>query len=357
MTTLPVLWLRGAPGVGKTTVAWEVFERLAGRGLATGFVDIDQLGMCLPEPAGDPGRYRLKARALGAVTANFRDAGAQCLVVPGVTDPVRGIEAVANAELTTCLLRADPTELARRITTRGGATNLIEALEHAETVDREPGLHVDTTGLTVTEVADRVLAQTGWPDPREPAPRPLRRYSDPGEVLLLCGPAAVGKSTVGWQVFQQVQRSGRNAAFVDLDQISFHRPELGDHFRAANLAAVWHTFRAAGTECLIAVGPLEDPERYRAALPAATVTVCCLDAGRDILLDRATRRARGESPAPGLAGDLLLGQPPDRLREIVGRTRGTGDLRVDTGHRPVDEIADEVLRNTLYLRAGNRPLR
>lgn len=356
MTALPVLWLYGAPGVGKTTVGWEVFERLARRGLATGFADIDQLGMCFPEPAGDQGRYRLKARALAAVAANFRDAGTHCLVVPGVIDPERGMEPVPNIELTTCRLHANPVELARRITARGGATDLTEALEHAEAVDHGPGPRVDTTGLSVAEVADRVLARTGWPDPPASAPRPLRQFADPGEILLLSGPAAVGKSTVGWQVYQRVLRSGRTAAFVDLDQISFRRPELGHDFRAANLAAVWHTFRAAGADCLIAVGPIDDPAPYRAALPAATVTVCCLDAGHDVLLDRATRRARGETPAPGLAGDALLGQSPNRLRQIVSRPGGTGDLHVNTDHRPPDEIAAEILRNTLYLGTGGAPL-
>jgi adenylylsulfate kinase-like enzyme len=358
---LPVLWLSGPPGVGKTTVAWELFERLGRRGLAVGHVDIDQLGMC-PEPAGDPGRHRLKARALAAVAANFRDAGAQCLVVPGVTDPGRGPEPVPNTELTTCRLRADTAELRRRIIGRGGMTDLVEALEHAEAADLVPGAWVDTTGLSVSEVADRVLDRTGWPDPPAPAPKPLERCADPGEILLLCGPAAVGKSTVGWQVYQQLLRGGRNAAFADLDQISFHRPELGDHFRAANLAAVWQTFRAAGADCLVAVGPLEDPAAYPTAFPAATITLCCLDAGHEVLLDRATRRARGDSPAPGLAGDTLLGQPPDRLREIADQAartveamRGKGDLHVRTDHRRPDEIAAEILRKTGYFRA-ERPL-
>jgi uncharacterized protein YhfF len=35
-------------------------------------VDIDQLGMCYPEPASDPGRHRMKARNLGAVDSAGR---------------------------------------------------------------------------------------------------------------------------------------------------------------------------------------------------------------------------------------------------------------------------------------------
>ena len=46
MIGLPVLWLYGPSGVGKTTVAWELFVRLAREGVATGYVDIEKLGMC-----------------------------------------------------------------------------------------------------------------------------------------------------------------------------------------------------------------------------------------------------------------------------------------------------------------------
>jgi hypothetical protein len=266
---LPVLWLYGASGVGKTTVTWELFVELTREGVAAGYVDIDQLGMCYgpptpqhwaPEPATDPGRHRLKARTLDAVVLNFQDAGARCVVVPGVTDPVRGVETdlVPHAALTTCRLRAQPTDLGRRLASRGCPTDdLAEKLAYAEAVDRtfaaDP--YVDTTGLTIAEVVDRVRTRTGWPNLAAPVekPSPTRQVPDPtpGEILWLCGPTAVGKSTVGWQVYQQVRRAGVAAAYVDLDQIGFYRPvstgDPGNHrLKAANLAAVWHEFRPAG---------------------------------------------------------------------------------------------------------------
>jgi broad-specificity NMP kinase len=379
MIPLPVLWLYGAPGVGKTTVTWELFAQPARESVPTGYVDIDQLGMCYasptpqhwaPEPAADPGRHRLKSRTLDAVVANFRDAGARCLLVPGVIDPVRGVETdlVPHAALTLCRLRANPADLGRRLAARGRPTeDLAEVLAYAEALDRAFATDpcVDTTGLTVTEVVDRVRARTGWPDLAAPAekPSPTRQVPDPtpGEILWLCGPAAVGKSTVGWQVYQQVRHSGVNAAFVDLDQIGFHRPvpagDPGNHrLKAANLAAVWCAFRASGAECLIAVGPLERPENvaaYIAALPAATMTLCRLQASREALADRVARRGRGLTPTWGLAGDELIGQPQARLREIADQaTRilealdGVGDLRVDTDDRPADEIAAEILART-----------
>ncbi|MFD9007344.1 hypothetical protein ACFV0T_41575 [Streptomyces sp. NPDC059582] len=376
---LPVLWLYGASGVGKTTVAWEVFVQLAGAGTPTGYVDIDQLGMCYapptprhwaPEPDTDPGRHRLKARALDGVVTNFLDAGARSLVVPGVTDPDRGVDAdlVPHATVTACRLRAEPAELGRRLAARGRPNeDLAEQLAYADALDRAfpTDLCIDTTGLTVTEVADRVRARTGWPDlwARMEDPSMMRREPDrtPGEILWLCGPAAVGKSTVGWQVYQQVRRAGVHAAFVDLDQIGFHRPtpagDPGNHrLKAANLAAVWRAFRANGAGCLIAVGPLDRPEdmgAYAAALPAATITLCQLHASRRTLADRVRRRGRGITPARGLAGDQLIGQPQARLREIadqaaraLGALDGLGDLGVVTDDRPAGEIAAEILRRT-----------
>jgi hypothetical protein len=247
------------------------------------------------------------------------------VVVPGVSDPVRGVEAdlVPHAALTTCRLHVEPAELGRRLAARGRPTDDLAAeFADADALDRAFGaaLCVDTTGRTVAEVVDRVRARTGWPDPAAPVdtPSPTQQVLDPapGKILWLCGPPAVGKSTVGWQVYRQVRRAGVNAAFVDLDQVGFRRPvpagDPGNHrLKAANLDAVWRAFRASGSGCLIAVGPVdrsEDVVTYRAALPAATITLCRLHASRHVLADRIARRGRGLTPTWGLAGDELIGQ-------------------------------------------------
>jgi adenylylsulfate kinase-like enzyme len=89
MTTvhaMPLLWLCGPAGVGKTTVRYQVYSALVSAGVPAGFVDIDQLGMCYPETAADPGRHRLQARNLAAVVAGHRASGARCVVVTGVVD-------------------------------------------------------------------------------------------------------------------------------------------------------------------------------------------------------------------------------------------------------------------------------
>jgi hypothetical protein len=373
MSALPVLWLYGSPGVGKTTVAWELFTELAADGTPTGYVDVDQLGMCYaaptpehwaPEPASDPFRYRLEAGNLDAVVANFHAAGARCVVASGVVDPVRGprSDLVPHAALTPCRLRAEPDELLRRLARRGNPNDDLDGIRaDAAALDRRGAdLTVDTTGLGVADVLALVRKQIGaWPGEAGPPPGAGASTTAPGEILLLSGPSAVGKSTVGWRLYQRARHCGFRTAFVDLDQLGFRRPvpagDPGNHrLKAANLAAVWQRFRASGADSLIAVGPLGHPDAldaYTAALPNATIRRCELHAGLDELTERVLRRGRGLRPGWGLAGDELFGAPEALLRRIAEQaaadstvpTAGTGE-RVDTDGRTPEDVAEEVLR-------------
>jgi hypothetical protein len=95
--------------------------------------------------------------------------------------------------------------------------------------------------------------------------------------------------------------AGLRAAYLDLEQVGFLRPARAadpgnDRFKAANLAALWRTFRAGGADCLVAVGPAENPEAedaYTAALPHVDLTVCGASLDPD------------GRPADELAGEIL----------------------------------------------------
>lgn len=378
---LPVLWLSGPPGVGKTTVGWQLFTQLTGDGTPAGYVDIDQVGICYappgpdgwaPEPPDDYGRHRMKARNLDAVLANQRAAGARFVVVSGVVDAQRGIDhdLLPGAAVRALRLRADAGDLRRRLAARGRrGEDVARELAYAAELDRHAADEfVDTTGLRIAGVLDAVRARLdGWPATsgvRAGSVEPAVDHVDhaPGEVLLVCGVTAVGKSTVGWQVYERIRTSGIHAAFVDLEQIGFHRPapsdDPGNHrLKAANLAALWRTYHGAGARRLVAGGEVDSAatvRTYRAALPAATLTVCRLHAGRDTLRERILQRGRGLG-AIGLAGDRLIGQPEAVLQavadravaeaEVLGRA-GVDEVRVDTDGRGVDDLADEVLRVT-----------
>src|SRR3954454_3248675 len=221
---LPVLWLCGPPGVGKSTVAWKLFTRLPG----AGHVDIDQLGMCYPEIPSDPGRTLLERRILGRTVANFAAAGASCLIVSGYVDSRRGIhrEYLTQAALTVLRMRCDRPELRRRLEARARPGEQREsALREAEGLDRGNLAYpvVDTTGRTPAEVLTTVRDR--WPDhpARQPGPWPEPPRT-PGDILWLCGANAVGKSTVGWEVADRSRRAGQITGFVDLQQIGFLNP-------------------------------------------------------------------------------------------------------------------------------------
>src|SRR5262249_42684501 len=145
-----------------------------------------------------------------------------CVVVSGVVDASAGPP--ASDGVTVVRLRAEPEELRRRFEKReGSADSWPEVQREADALDASEfaDLCVDTTGITVAAVADEVLK----------AVRP--------QVLWLCGVTGVGKSAVGFAVYQRMLSAGTTAAYVDLDQIGV------DHrMRASVLAALWGNYRA-----------------------------------------------------------------------------------------------------------------
>lgn len=394
---IAVLWLCGPPGVGKTAVGWEIYSQLVREGLQSGFVDIDQLGMCYPEPKDDPGRHWLKARNLAAVVAGYRSAGAGCVVVSGVIDtghdvPIGELPGVA---LTVCRLRADRAELAQRYAGRQPpAEDMADVLQEAADLDASGigDLCVDTGSLSVADVARRVRAQTGgWPvmagaDEAATAGQPGPGHAfagsteagsagpgfagaghdGAGRVLWLCGATGVGKSAVGFSIYVKTVRAGLTAAYVDLDQIGFCGPAPAGHLvKARNLAAMWHIYRQAGAQALVISGPAEDEPAvtaYAGALAPATLTLCRLHAEREQLTARIMRRGQGRR-SWAQPGDPLLGQPTMHLRRIADQAARNADAlnraalghRIDTDGRTVDEIADLVTTQTDWPRPTTQP--
>jgi adenylylsulfate kinase-like enzyme len=357
---IPVLWLCGPSGVGKSTIGWRIRQELDG----AAFVDIDQLGMCYPEPPTDPGLHRLKAENLRAVLDGFRAAGARCAVVSGVVDPGLGVHAdlIPNALLTVIRLRVDRDDLAVRLAGRPGDTPLSEDLM-AEATGLDSSTFadavVDTTGLSVAEVVDLVREAIGsWPS--QPSERRAEQASPPaaeGPVLWICGPTGVGKSAVTFDVYMRVLRSGAKAAYIDLDQIGFYNEASSDHrLKAHNVAAMWRIYRAAGAEVLHICGPVESVaalDIYAALLP--DLTVCRLNAQRPALTDRILLRGRGSGWSQ--PGDPLLGRPVEQLLDVVDGTVAANDVEIgdvyevcdvciDTDALNVAEVADAVVART-----------
>ena len=184
---VPLLLICGAPGAGKSSVAWEIFFTLISSGVPVANLDLDVVGYGPPPSFGS---FEMKLRNLGSIWRNYQAAGAQCFVVSGIGAAVVEVEACARAVPgsvpTVCVLTVTEAEQRARIfrraqqeygsNTGGGSTSQTpEALERiAADAARElvasesiPGAVVlDTVGVDVPELARRVRLATGWPDRR-----------------------------------------------------------------------------------------------------------------------------------------------------------------------------------------------
>ena len=357
---MPVLWVTGPPGVGKSAVAWEIYRRLTHAGAGPAYVDVDQLGMCYPATASDPDRHRLKARNVACLRASFAEAGARCLIVSGVVDSERGpnLDEIGGSPVAVGRLRVDPGELRARLVRRMGSTAQPDAaVEEAAAYDRSNFAPwcVDTTGLSIDEAAGRVITEIGdWP----PAGPDRRGASPPasragGELLWMSGATGVGKSTVGFGAYMKRLRSGATAAYVDVDQIGFCSTAPHDHvLRARNLAALWDNFHEAGARQAVVTGPVStaaEARRYEEALPMARFTWCRLHVNDQELTRRILSRRDGGGWAQ--PGDPLRGQPVEELLRVADRAiadarsleRHDVGRRIDIDDMGIDDAVETVL--------------
>ena len=355
---LPVLWLCGAPATGKSTVAWRVFSDLADQGLCVGYLDVDQIGMLAPPPDADSSCHRFKVDNLAGMVRNYRTAGAEVLVISGVIDPEHGhdfAEAAADADIRFCHLTLDEPMLRERLAARGWPTEAAD-----EAVIMMSGLAdapfvttvIDTTGRDAVGVARDaaalVTAASSTPDTQElPA-------CSAGDVTIVIGPRAVGKSSVSWGMAMRRWVSGERTAYVDLDQLGFLRPAPSDaSLQGANLGVIWRNALARGANRLIANGMVtthEDLAILRHSVRPAPVRALRLAASPDTLWGRIRARSAG-SPARLINDDLenaTTGVQRHVHRVAVGQNveyaaSNLGDDVIDTTNLGLEEAVEQAL--------------
>ncbi len=168
---VPVLLITGPVGVGKSTIAAQAAWLLREADVPHALVDLDRIEQCWPVPADDPWNERLSHRNLACMWANFRQAGADRLILVRVLEARsllrRVTEAVPGAQITVVRLRAPLAVLHQRIRSReasdpswflGAATHTAKVLEQAEVEDHL----VDNENRPATVVAEEVLHRVGW---------------------------------------------------------------------------------------------------------------------------------------------------------------------------------------------------
>lgn len=177
------------------------------------------------------------------------------------------------------------------------------------------------------------------------------------QLLLITGPAGVGKSTLCWEMSAQLADRQIAHAVIESDELDrvFPRPGAPElqHLRpgavdvsSLNLAALWATYSALGHSRLIMSGVMMHLEFDRrwilAAIPDARITVVRLTAGEPQLLARLGRREIG-------AGAAAQTQRSLRQARRIATENAEGLIVVPTDGKLPAELAGIVLRKAGWL--------
>ena len=178
----------------------------------------------------------------------------------------------------------------------------------------------------------------------------------PVEILLITGPAGVGKSTLCWEIGALLASAGVAHAAIETDELDrvFPKPGAEDLAPLApgardvsqlNLAALWATYRVLGHRRLLMSGVMLhvafDRRWILAAIPDARITVVRLRAGDETLLARLDRREQGAGRDAQIERSLKQSR---RMRDEAG-----GFLVIDTDGRSPPELARSVLAESGWL--------
>jgi Mrp family chromosome partitioning ATPase len=162
------------------------------------------------------------------------------------------------------------------------------------------------------------------------------------DVLVISGPAGVGKSTTAFEVSHQLQATGVDHVLIDTDELDRIYPVPDDlsNVTERNLAAMWGTFAARGARRLILVGVyLDRPTELdwvRRAIPDAAITCVRLAASDATLVDRVDRREIGSDRA----GQL---ERTRRQVEAIDADQRRGVTVIVTDDLAVEENARRIL--------------
>ncbi len=165
--TIPVIVITGPVGVGKTTVASALSDRLIATNEPHALIDMDQLRQSYPRPAGDRFNMALGLRNLAALWANYRAAGAECLILADIVESPDDVEAyraaVPNAEVTVVRLLASADTVGQRLAQRETGASLRwhqqRAAELVALMEKEAigDVLVETDEKTALDIADEIL--------------------------------------------------------------------------------------------------------------------------------------------------------------------------------------------------------
>lgn len=172
------------------------------------------------------------------------------------------------------------------------------------------------------------------------------------DVLLITGPAGIGKSTLCWEIGAQLAAAKVPHAIIETDeldrvfprptpeQLATLRPGASD-VSALNLAAMWQTYRALGHTRLVMSGVMLDLDSdcrwITSAIPHARMTAVRLVGSETTLMQRLDQREIGSGR------DAQARRSLRQLRHISDETPGA-TIIVPTDDKTPAELARIVLK-------------
>lgn len=176
-------------------------------------------------------------------------------------------------------------------------------------------------------------------------------------VLIITGPAGVGKSTLTWEISSRLAGSGFAHAVIDTDELDrvFPLPSLSElgtlrsgttDVSSLTLAAIWSVYAALGHSRLIMAGVMVAPQDDRRwimdAIPNAEIIFIRLLASEKTILSRLDKREVGSGREDQIKRSL----------EQAEQMRGEQDdelIMIQTDETTPAELADRVLRGVGWL--------
>jgi predicted kinase len=173
-TPVPVLFVTGPIGVGKTAVLHQADELLVEARVSHATVELEEIAGCWPSVM-ESSRLELVYKNLTALWANFAAVGASRLLLSGLLEQRPQLhlvsKAVPGAAIILVRLHAPLSVLEQRIRLREPESPLGEIdgarwwTRHFAQVRLDEDHLVETDGRTVREVALDVLRLAGWLPP------------------------------------------------------------------------------------------------------------------------------------------------------------------------------------------------
>ena len=167
------------------------------------------------------------------------------------------------------------------------------------------------------------------------------------EALLVGGRAGVGKSSVGYEIHEQLSAAGIRHCLIEGDNLDMAYPAPWEHHLAErNLAAMWANYRALGYRRMIYTNTASVLEKVIGELTAAMgddpqvtgVLLTCSDA---------TARRRLAQREIGSALDWHVERSAQMARRL-DRQSPAWVRRVATDERTVADIAAEIISLTAW---------